>query len=669
MILAIVVFVLFYVLPALWFWLVAQMKAELTGKTQLKKLKDNPEDLTLKEKISKWRNYSFKRSDKKILSIILYLGFPLINSLLSWFLYGIVWGILLDIVLYIIYVVIINKLIAEQYNKEQKLIRNLIDLKRANMSPLINKNSNVFNYQEEFVIEEWDQEDPVKPIKIKMFAPITFTSDKRKKFTGDFTNALSFNGVWVDEWEDGQNIVTLTWKEFLGDTERQWVDSFLQFKKQAMGLVNNQTTLFTYQTEFDVVTWGPDRQPEKIRLFLPVGYDQLQMSQFLEGMSNGFGRGRPWELDNADPDFPGLDMDKRIATIALQAPLPGKAIWTDYWLNNDIVQWSFFPLGLGSKGGLPIPDPETGEEVRLIGFDVNGAQQKFCAKQDIYTGPDIMPSPHAILCGVTGGGKSVMQRNVILSCLMRPKHWLLFIVDMKKVEGAMWRKYGVPVATTYEDAAALCNYAQVTMMERFEEMEKRGINNWADMPEDLRGPAIMVNVDEIAELLAPIKGKSDEDKINADYQAQCQTALESIARLGRAAQVHMIVAGQRPDSEVVSMQIRQNCPTRLAAGAVPATISQMVFESSYAATIPPQPKGRCAIRVHSDSPFKFQGFFADEEWFDKYLEEHNLPTNVYEGALMAEQYYNNQAEMQAQDAMEAQMTEAEYEELMRAIGN
>ena len=73
--------------------------------------------------------------------------------------------------------------------------------------------------------------------------------------------------------------------------------------------------------------------------------------------------------------------------------------------------------------------------------------------------------------------------------------------------------------------------------------------------------------------------------------------------------------------------------------------------------------------MHSDSPFKFQGFFADEEWFDKYLEEHNLPTNVYEGALMAEQYYNNQAEMQAQDAMEAQMTEAEYEELMRAIGN
>ena len=63
--------------------------------------------------------------------------------------------------------------------------------------------------------------------------------------------------------------------------------------------------------------------------------------------------------------------------------------------------------------------------------------------------------------------------------------------------------------------------------------------------------------------------------------------------------------------------------------------------------------------------------FSEEslQTIKKYLEEHNLPTNVYEGALMAEQYYNNQAEMQAQDAMEAQMTEAEYEELMRAIGN
>ena len=84
------------------------------------------------------------------------------------------------------------------------------------------------------------------------------------------------------------------------------------------------------------------------------------------------------------------------------------------------------------------------------------------------------------------------------------------------------------------------------MMERFEEMELRGINNWADMPPEEQGSAIMINVDEMAELLAPSKGKSEETQEKAEFQGQCQNALESIARLGRAAQVHLVCFAQRP---------------------------------------------------------------------------------------------------------------------------
>lgn len=250
---------------------------------------------------------------------------------------------------------------------------------------------------------------------------------------------------------------------------------------------------------------------------------------------------------------------------------------------------------------------------------------------------------------------SVMQRNVILSCLMRPKQWMLCIIDMKKVEGAMWRKYGVPVATTYEDASILLSWAQTTMMERFEELEKRGLNNWKDMPEDKRGQAIMINVDEISELLAPIKGKSEESKAQAELQGECQQAIESIARLGRAAQVHLIIAGQRPDSDVVSMQIRQNCPTRLAAGALPGTIAQMVFEgdASFASTLPSKPQGRCAMKIHSATPNKFQGFFASEDWLDSYLEEKNLPSNIYGSALMVEEYEKNKREVEAKKLEES----------------
>lgn len=340
--------------------------------------------------------------------------------------------------------------------------------------------------------------------------------------------------------------------------------------------------------------------------------------------------------------------------ISLEAPLPRIAMWDPKYLENDLIQWSFFPLGLASKWGVPIPNEETGEVDRVVGFDVNGTQGKFMDKNGIPKNSDIMPSPHAILAGVTGGGKSVMQRNVILSCLMRPKNWMLCIIDMKKVEGAMWRKYGVPVATTYEDAAILLNWAQATMMERFEEMEKRGLNNWSQMPDNERGQAIMVNVDEISELLAPIKGKSDEQKEQAELQAQCQSAIESIARLGRAAMVHLIIAGQRPDSEVVSMQIRQNCPTRLAAGALPGTIAGMVFEAdaSFASTLPSNPQGRCAMKIHSATPNKFQGFFCSEEWFDEYLAERGIDENIYGSSVMREQYEENKAEIEERLASE-----------------
>ena len=60
------------------------------------------------------------------------------------------------------------------------------------------------------------------------------------------------------------------------------------------------------------------------------------------------------------------------------------------------------------------------------------------------------------------------------------------------------------------------------------------INNWADMPPEEQGSAIMINVDEMAELLAPSKGKSEETQEKAEFQGQCQNALESIARLGQS---------------------------------------------------------------------------------------------------------------------------------------
>lgn len=659
----VILLISYFAIPNALIALAMLIKQELTGVSRNSK---KVPEVSFYQKRNHFNSYVTSKSEKRKLNLAIIIATPIISALLFTFVIkGTFIGILVNLVLYLVVQIVIKQINKKNYDNENRIISEMLEHKQLKMG-LIDKDTTFYNHEREFKIESWS-ENREKPTKIVMNVPINFPVNRRVSFLGDFTETFNFDGIWTVNKETGWNLkdrtVTLEWQEFVGAKEMEFISSFLMFKKQSMGFVEPSSGLFTYNNEFEVLEWNEQNEPEKIRLYLPVGYDPLQKTAFLDKMSIQFGGGRPWEVFNEDQNTSGWDTDNRVAVLKKEKPLPGMALWDERYIKNDSVQWSYFPLGIGSKMGIPFTEPDSGEEVRLIGFDVYGDQQKWCQKNNVFADADLIPAPHVLAAGVTGGGKSVFQRNIILGCLTRPKEWQLIIVDMKKVEGAMWRKYGVPVATTYQDAALLLQYAQSIMMERFEMMELRGLNKWSDMPKETRGPAIMINVDEISELLAPIKGKTDLDKENAEYQGICNSALESIARLGRAAMVHMLVAGQRPSSDVVSMQIRQNSPVRIGAGAIPATISQMVFENGFGSTIPSSPRGRMGIRVHSAPAIKFQGFFADERWLDEYLEKHGLPTKIYDGDLMAQVYESNQIKADALDMLGDEMSDEDFDML------
>lgn len=99
---------------------------------------------------------------------------------------------------------------------------------------------------------------------------------------------------------------------------------------------------------------------------------------------------------------------------------------------------------------------------------------------------------------------SVIQRNIIFSCILRPESWKFLGIDLKKVELSSFRAYSnviLGIATTIEDALTVLRFAQQTMMKRYAEMEQLGVNNFLDLPE--KGQALMVMVDEAGELLSP----------------------------------------------------------------------------------------------------------------------------------------------------------------------
>lgn len=109
----------------------------------------------------------------------------------------------------------------------------------------------------------------------------------------------------------------------------------------------------------------------------------------------------------------------------------------------------------------------------------------------------------------TGGGKSVLQRNVVFHVIAHAKEIKFFGIDLKQVELSPYAKYSnavLKVATDLTNAVGILNTAQEEMNRRYSEMKNKGVNNFLDL--DSPGPALLVMVDEAGELLdtsAPAK--------------------------------------------------------------------------------------------------------------------------------------------------------------------
>ena len=190
-------------------------------------------------------------------------------------------------------------------------------------------------------------------------------------------------------------------------------------------------------------------------------------------------------------------------------------------------------------------------------------------KGDIKTYP-INKAPHMLVAGATGSGKSVCINCILASILMRtkPDEVKLILVDPKKVELSMYN--GVPhllcpVVTDPKKAAAALQKVVAEMEHRYDVFEENKVKNIDSYnqkieeenkrkrPEDKKPkmPFYVVIVDELADLMM-VASKEVED------------AIMRITQMARAAGIHLIIATQRPSTDVITGVIKANIPTRIA---------------------------------------------------------------------------------------------------------
>lgn len=216
---------------------------------------------------------------------------------------------------------------------------------------------------------------------------------------------------------------------------------------------------------------------------------------------------------------------------------------------------------------------------------------------------------------------SVAQQNIIISCILRPEHWVILGIDLKRVELTRFRKFGVKVATELETAVEFLRFAQAVMMKRYERMEELQVNDFEDLPENLQ--ALMIMIDEAGELLSPTGAKTDEAKEADELKGEAIMLIGSIARLGRAAGVHLVIATQRPDASLIPGEVRDNLAVRIGCGPLKPGGSIMMFDSNIGQRIHANPKGGMYVQIHGRGNMG-QGFFAPNDWLDNYFAKHGF---------------------------------------------
>jgi S-DNA-T family DNA segregation ATPase FtsK/SpoIIIE len=174
---------------------------------------------------------------------------------------------------------------------------------------------------------------------------------------------------------------------------------------------------------------------------------------------------------------------------------------------------------------------------------------------------DLSHTPHLLVGGATGSGKSVALNTFVLSLLYKktPEDLKLILIDPKRLEFTPYADIPhllFPIVTQPARAAAVLAWVAQEMDARYTAMAVEGVRSIAeyhkvDAPDKRAMPYIVVVIDELADLMM-VAGK------------EVETHIVRIAQMARAAGIHLVLATQRPSVEVVTGLIKVNFPSRIA---------------------------------------------------------------------------------------------------------
>ena len=286
-----------------------------------------------------------------------------------------------------------------------------------------------------------------------------------------------------------------------------------------------------------------------------------------------------------------IAMNLAAESIRIEAPIPGKntiGIETP----NKIKEPVHFSNIIKNK------ELDSGELKVILGKDIVG-RDKFI---------DIAKMPHLLIAGQTGSGKSVCVNTLISTLISKKsdKEVKFIMVDPKMVELMPYNDIPhllVPVIIDPEQAAIALKWAVNEMENRYKKLMENGVRNiksYNSLSFVEKMPYIVIIIDELADLMMVASGSVEE-------------SIARIAQKARAVGIHLVVATQRPSTDVITGMIKANLPSRISFALRSQIDSRTILDSAGAEKLLGQ--GDMLLLANGSSKMeRIQGaYISDEE--------------------------------------------------------
>ncbi|HLQ61893.1 MAG TPA: DNA translocase FtsK [Candidatus Acidoferrales bacterium] len=289
-----------------------------------------------------------------------------------------------------------------------------------------------------------------------------------------------------------------------------------------------------------------------------------------------------------------LSLALAASPLRIEAPIPGK-----------------------SAVGIEVPNKSASlvslrEVVETAAFQAGNFQLTLAVGNDVSGQAivgDLTGMPHVLIAGATGQGKSVCINALIASLLLRetPDDLRLLLIDPKRVELTGYNglpHLALPVLVEAHQAAAALRWAVAEMDRRYKLFSNEGVRNLQGYNEKATQrsarnlPYVVIVIDELADLMMVAAGEIEE--------LVCR-----IAQLARAVGIHLIIATQRPSTDIITGLIKANIPSRIAFAVGSQVDSRVILDTPGAEKL----LGRgdmLYLPVNQGRPTRLQGAFISD---------------------------------------------------------